>query len=144
MKDQHITQWFMWKPNLGKTTVTCYLVSHSSEVMPCERPSLLKVRIHTIKCDPVKGFQSPYYKWPLLEDFRPFTWNDTLLKDFSTLFQRIYSKLIQLLESNSRALIRYNLQLYLQIIDLCSVLNSTWLSFLAALTACTPFKHSTS
>ena len=32
----------MWKPNLGKTTSNMLLNSHSSEVMPCERPTLLK------------------------------------------------------------------------------------------------------
>ena len=33
---------------------------HSSKVIPYKRPTLLKVIIHTIKCDPIKGFQSPY------------------------------------------------------------------------------------
>ena len=32
----------MWKPNLGKTTSNMLLNSHSSEVMPYERPTLLK------------------------------------------------------------------------------------------------------
>ena len=59
MKDQHITHRFTWKPNLGKTTSNMLLLSHSSGVMPCESPNLLKVTTHTIKCDLVKGFQSP-------------------------------------------------------------------------------------
>ena len=33
---------------------------HSFELMPYERPTLLNFTIHTIKCDLVKGFQSPY------------------------------------------------------------------------------------
>ena len=43
-----------------KTTSNMLPLSQSSEVMPYERPTLLKVTTHTIKCDPVKGFQSPY------------------------------------------------------------------------------------
>jgi hypothetical protein len=91
--------------------------------MPYERPTLLKVTIHTVKCDPVKRFQSPCQKWALLEDIRPFTWNATLLKDLqitikSTLIQRIYLNRLQLLESNSKTWSDTNLQLYLQISDL--------------------------
>ena len=61
---QHIHQnishkYLMWKPNLGKTTSNMLLISHSSIMIPYERPTLLKVTIHTVKCDPIKGFQSP-------------------------------------------------------------------------------------
>ena len=91
--------------------------------MPYEKPTLLKVTIHTIKCDPVKGFQSPYREWALLEDFRPFTWNVTQLKDLqmtvrSTIIQGIYPRLIQLLENNNKAWSDKKLQLHFQIIDL--------------------------
>ena len=44
----------------GKNYQQHATLSHSSEVMPCERPTLLKVAIHTVKCVPDKGFQSPY------------------------------------------------------------------------------------
>ena len=42
MQHQHMKQFFMWKPNLGKTTSNMLLNSHSSRMMPCERPALLK------------------------------------------------------------------------------------------------------
>ena len=63
--------------------------------MPYEKPTLLKVTTHTIKCDIVKGFQSPSFEWAFLEDFRPFAWNVTQLKNLqmtvrSTLIQIIY------------------------------------------------------
>ena len=46
----------MWKPNLGKTNSNMLLLPHSYGMMPYGRPTLLMFTIHTIKCDPVKGF----------------------------------------------------------------------------------------
>ena len=54
----------MWKPNLGKNTNNMLLISHSSKVIPYERPNLLKVITHTVKCDPVKGFYHPIESGP--------------------------------------------------------------------------------
>ena len=58
-KNQHITQGFTWKPNLGKPLVTCYLL-----FSPFQSDAMLKAY-------PVKGYNT------LL--------NVTLLKDFYTL-----------------------------------------------------------
>jgi hypothetical protein len=49
----------MWKPNLGKTTSNMLQLFHSSVVIPYERPTLLKDKKYTVKCDLVKGFQPP-------------------------------------------------------------------------------------
>ena len=75
----------MWKPNLAKTTSNMLLNSHSFEVMPYERPTLLKTyntllnvtflenlttllevglvrglqNIH-LDCHPLKGFTNGY------------------------------------------------------------------------------------
>ena len=54
----------MWKPNLGKATSKMLLISLSSEVMLYERPTLLKVTKHIVKCDPVKGFYHPVKSEP--------------------------------------------------------------------------------
>ena len=45
-------------PIWEKPLVTCYSF-HSSKVMSYERPTLLKVTMHTVKCALVKGFESP-------------------------------------------------------------------------------------
>ena len=92
--------------------------------MPYERPTLLKVTMQAVKCDLVEDLNHPI-RSGLLEDFRPFTWNFTWLKDLqmtirSTLIQRIYPRLVQWLESNNKAW-SDNLELTLQIIDLCFI-----------------------
>ena len=52
-----------------------------------EEPTLLKVTMHIIKCDPFKIFLSHCYMWALLWDFRPFTWNVTLLEDLTMIIR---------------------------------------------------------
>ena len=56
----HLTQWFYVETQFGKNHQWHATNSHCSKVMPHERPTLLKVTIHTIKCDLVKGFSNDY------------------------------------------------------------------------------------
>ena len=67
----------------GKTTSNMLPLSHSSEVITYERPTLLKVTTHIAKCDLVKIFQSSLLEVILIKGLYVIDLEFHLVKGFS-------------------------------------------------------------